>query len=58
MGFDVLDSLPGQGAAGAFGEGNVKQFVIALERIMVVPPSGVLLHLKEIVDPLPALLIE
>ena len=58
VGLDVMDSLPSQRAACALGQSNVEQLVVTLKGLMVVPSSGLLLHFKKIVDPLPALLVE
>jgi hypothetical protein len=58
MGLDVLNGFPGQGAPGSFGQRDMEQLIVTLEGVVVVPPGCLFLHLKEIVDPLPALLVE
>src|SRR5215207_6930090 len=55
MGFDVLDRLPSQSAAGPLSQRNVEEFVIALKGCMVIPACRLALHLKKIVDPFAAL---
>ena len=55
---DVPHRLPGERAAGAFSERDVKELVIALEGDMIGALRDLCLQIEQIVDPLPRSRIE